>query len=194
MKARTRALIASLTLGLGAVSTSCAQSTGADAGAGDSPSDGGVDSGACPLPTFDAGLCRTNLDCPGEFYCDFTVTHCSVDGGTWIGSIVAGSCMAQCNPYGIPGIPCQSGEACGGTQAECVSPANSTSGNYLDFCTLTQPCDAGVCSFLPCTGSSSAVPCPFAGCSSVTVPHSCDSVCVCPGLTCSAAGVLTDAG
>jgi hypothetical protein len=165
-------------------------------GVGEPLADSGVppplaDAGICARAGLDAGLCLVDADCSLAFYCDFTVTHCSIDGGRPIGSLVAGSCLPRCSPDGTTGIFCHSGEDCGGTQAECSSTTSSTYDNNYDFCTLTQPCNQGVCSFQPCTGAGWIFPCPSSDCTLATVPHSCDSVCVCPGLTCGADGGLS---
>jgi len=154
---------------------------GSDAGA---LADGGTDAGpgVCDWRGEpDAGVCTENSECPGGYYCDFFVSHCLSDAGTepWIGSLVPGSCLQNCEVNNFM-TPCSSGEDCG-DELICVLYPGGQYNNYLDFCTIQQPCQGAVCFFPSCPPPD--VGCPT-GCAPVQVPHSCDFSCICPDVVC----------
>src|SRR5208283_2905140 len=122
--------------------------------AANSPREFEADSGT-PAPAScrwrdagNAGLCTQDSECPANYYCDFTVAHCTTDAGfmPWFGTVIPGPCLPMC-AYGL-NTPCHSGEDCGG-DSECFGNGDVYD-NYFDFCTLEQPCDAGTCGFASC--------------------------------------------
>ncbi len=156
-------------------------------------SDGGL-VGSMPASSSDAGWgnhdavgsvdggCSQDSQCPPAEYCKFSIALCPSDGGPWVGSIVPGEC--QVAGMDGRGEACHSGDDCSG-DLECVGPQGTTYDNPYLFCTRQQPCAAGTCQALPCP----APPVCGLGCSVVTAPHSCESVCSCPGRSCGDAGV-----
>src|SRR5579863_3694610 len=128
--------------GSGGASTGGGSSAGSSSGAsGSGTSGGGGTTGAA-----DAGPCLQDSQCPGSYYCDFTVAHCPTGGNPSVGTVLPGNCLPIVTT--APST-CVSGEDCP-TGLECAGPSGSTYNNDYDFCTLEAPCDAGTCSALPC--------------------------------------------
>jgi Cys-rich repeat protein len=130
--------------------------------------------------------CISDSQCPSGDYCDFsTVTACS--DGSVVSTISEGNCRQDCGTS-CEGASCKTGDDCGETSI-CEQKISAGGVNELTPCTIQNPCSSGTCTVTPCPGLPA---CP-AGCGAQNVPHSCTTVCECPGNICTVPGG-TDAG
>src|SRR5262249_15857534 len=104
------------------------------------------------------GGCTGDSQCTQGYYCDFTLSYCAWDGGPVdprFAVVSDGRCLQDCGDS-CP-KSCHIGEDCGPAQL-CVGWSVVNNGESGRPCTSDDPCDAGVCSNVPCPGPPLACP------------------------------------